>query len=287
MVTTLPRQTLSAASKGWIFYSIAMVLVCAVAAVAALIGEISLLASMCTPAVAVLIMLLLFPDNVPTNHLWKSLGLWPVGLRAWPVAIVGPFLIFALGLLVLRATGSTTLVWPIFGASAASIAVNILVALTVATVFSLAEEVGWRGYLLPRMGRFGLVRSMLLVGFLHGTWHLPLLLSTDYYHAKGNPLLVVPMFLVTLTLAGIFYGILRLWTGSVWPVAVAHAAVNFAWDISVEVSVTDSLMVREYVGGESGLLMIVGLAVGDAVLLRVFRSGGQLHLDGVVDHDNK
>ena len=86
----------------------------------------------------------------------------------------------------------------------------------------------------------GMVPAMLIVGFLHGVWHLPLLLTTDYYHPTGNPWIVAPLFLVTLTLAGVFYGFLRVWTGSVWPVAVAHAAVNIAWGISSEVSRTKS-----------------------------------------------
>jgi membrane protease YdiL (CAAX protease family) len=113
---------------------------------------------------------------------------------------------------------------------------------------------------------------MLLVGFLHGIWHLPLMLTTDYYHNTGNPLLVVPLFLVTLTLAGVFYGFLRLWTGSVWPVAVAHAVVNMVWEIMTEMTQTKSALVLEYVGGESGVIMIVGLVVFSFYIVRYMRS---------------
>jgi membrane protease YdiL (CAAX protease family) len=109
---------------------------------------------------------------------------------------------------------------------------------------------------------------MLIVGFLHGVWHLPLMLTTDYYHATGNPWIIVPLFLLTLTMAGVFYGYLRLWTGSIWPVALAHAAQIMAWNISADVSETKSPIVLEYIGGESGLLMIAGLLIVNVFLVR-------------------
>lgn len=252
-----------------------MLLACAVVASVSLTGEASLLLSMCTPAMATGVMLAVFGSRVPRHSLVTQLGLWPLGLRAWPVAIIGPVAIFASGVAVLALLGWTTLASPQLSGSVTGIAGNLLIGFGFATVMSFAEEVGWRGYLLPRMFAYGALPAMLLVGFLHGTWHLPLLLTTDYYHAGGNPWVVVPMFLVTLTLAGIFYGILRIWTGSVWPVAAAHAAVNFSWDIASELSVTKSPIVQEYVGGESGLVMIAGLVVADAILLRIFRD--QIH----------
>ena len=98
-----------------------------------------------------------------------------------------------------------------------------------------------------------------------------LLLTTNLYHAAGDPRIVVPLFLVTLTLAGVFFGYLRVTTGSIWPVAGAHAAVNVAWGISMEVSQTKSKLVLEYIGGESGILMICGLLAADAVLIRKLR----------------
>jgi membrane protease YdiL (CAAX protease family) len=258
--------------QGWVFYSIVMALALAVAASAPFTGEASLLLSMCTPALATGAMLAWFGSSVSRTSLASQLGLWPLGLRAWPVAIIGPAAIFAVGLAVLALLGLTSLASLQVSGSATGIIGNLLIGFAFATVMSFAEEVGWRGYLLPRMFGYGVIPAMLLVGFLHGTWHLPLLLTTNYYHSGGNPFVVVPMFLVTLTLAGVFYGVLRIWTGSIWPVAVAHAAVNFAWDIASELSVTKSPMVLEYVGGESGVVMIAGLAIFNVILLRIFRT---------------
>ena len=84
---------------------------------------------------------------------------------------------------------------------------------------------------------------------------------------------MVPLFLATLTLAGVFFGFLRLWTGSVWPVAVAHAAANMAWELMTEITQTKSALVLEYVGGESGVIMIAGLSVFSFFIIRRMKSG--------------
>ena len=165
-----------------------------------------------------------------------------------------------MGLVILSFAGLAVFVAPQITGSAGFAIFKILSGLLIGTLFALGEEIGWRGYMLPRLLGRGVVPAMLLVGFLHGVWHLPLMLTTDYYHNTGNPLLVVPLFLVTLTLAGVFFGFLRLWTGSVWAVAIAHAAANMAWEIMSEMTQTKTPLVLEYVGGESGVIMIAGLA---------------------------
>jgi len=39
----------------------------------------------------------------------------------------------------------------------------------------LGEELGWRGFLLPRMqGRYNALVASLIVGFIHGMWHIPM-----------------------------------------------------------------------------------------------------------------
>ncbi|MFO1130917.1 MAG: CPBP family intramembrane glutamic endopeptidase [Hyphomicrobiales bacterium] len=266
------KQHRSCLLQGWIFYALVMCLAAAVAVSAPVVGPSSLLMSMCTPALATGAMLVLFRGPESGRLLVSQLGLWPLGLRGWPIAVMGPACIFAAGLAVLLGLGWTEVAGPQISGPMLDVAGNLLLGFAVATLLSLAEEIGWRGYLLPRMFGYGVVPAMLLVGLLHGTWHLPLLLTTDYYHSGENPWIVTPMFLVTLTLAGVFYGILRIWTASVWPVAVAHAAVNVSWEIASELSVSKSSLVLEYIGGESGVVMIAGLIIADLVLLRVMRA---------------
>jgi membrane protease YdiL (CAAX protease family) len=261
--------------KALVFYAIALSLAVLVRVATPVLGEASAVVTMLTPAVAVAIMLTLVAPEGGWRKVLPDLGLTSAGVKGWPLAIGGPVLIQLCSLVVVLSLGLTARVRPEVTAPAAEFGVEVRSGLVVGTVFAMCEEVGWRGYMLPRMLSMGLVPAMLAVGFLHGVWHLPLLLTTDYYHATGNPWIVAPLFLVTLTLAGVFYGFLRVWTGSVWPVAIAHSAVNMAWALSSEVSATQSPVVLESIGGESGLIMICGLLIADLILIRVVRRSTQ------------
>jgi uncharacterized protein len=112
---------------------------------------------------------------------------------------------------------------------------------------------------LVPMGR---VRALLLSGFMHGLWHLPLMLLTPFYHAEGNRLLVAGLFLLTLTAAGLFYGYLRLVSESVWPATLAHNSLNMVWSIltMITIPVASPLLVA-YLAGESGIITLIGVAV--------------------------
>jgi CAAX protease family protein len=237
------------------------------------IGEASLPITMLTPTIATLIMLMLVAPEGGFRKGLSRLGLDRAGLKSWPLAIAGPAAIHLVGLVILSFAGLAVFTAPQIAGSVGFAIFKILSGLFIGTLFALGEEIGWRGYMLPRLLGCGVVPAMLLVGFLHGVWHLPLMLTTDFYHNTGNPLLIVPLFLVTLTLAGVFFGFLRLWTGSVWAVAIAHAAANMAWEIMTEMTQTKSPLVLEYVGGESGVIMIVGLAVFSFFIVRHMRSG--------------
>jgi uncharacterized protein len=257
--------------KVFVFYGIALALAVLVRLAVPWIGEASLFATMLTPAIAAAAMLFLVAPEGGLRAAILGLGLDRAELRGWPLAIGGPAAIHAVGLTILAAAGLTALMAPEMPGSGTWAVFKILTGLVIGTLLALCEEAGWRGYMLPRMKSFALVPAMLIVGFLHGVWHLPIMLTTGYYHSAGNPFVVAPLFLITLTLAGIFYGFLRVWTGSVWPVAVAHAAANMAWEIGSEVSQAKSVLVIEYIGGESGLVMIAGLLIIDAVLIWLLR----------------
>ena len=104
---------------------------------------------------------------------------------------------------------------------------NLAVTTIIFAVVFLGEEIGWRGYLLLRLAELTSGRrAALLTGAFHAIFHLPLLVLTTTYQSEGNRWIVVPMVMVTLTLAGVWYGWLRLWSGSIWPVSLSHSAFN-------------------------------------------------------------
>jgi membrane protease YdiL (CAAX protease family) len=121
---------------------------------------------------------------------------------------------------------------PLAGLDAAGwvsgLAQSIFGTLVIATLtVSLGEELGWRGYLLPRLAAsLGNRRGMALTGLLHGLFHMPIIFLTPFYHPDGNRWLIVPLFLAAFTVGGLLYGYLRLGTNSVWPASLAHSAPN-------------------------------------------------------------
>jgi len=91
---------------------------------------------------------------------------------------------------------------------------------------ALGEEIGWRGFLLPRLtGRFGWRTGCLISGCIWAVWHYPLLLLADYN--SGTPKLFAMTCFTVMVIGSAFQlGWLRLRSNSLWPCAVLHASHN-------------------------------------------------------------
>lgn len=60
------------------------------------------------------------------------------------------------------------------------------------SVFAFGEELGWRGFLLPRLMPLGKTKAYLLVGIIWGLWHAPLI--TMGYRSYTNAVLGIIIF---------------------------------------------------------------------------------------------
>jgi uncharacterized protein len=91
---------------------------------------------------------------------------------------------------------------------------------------ALGEEIGWRGFLAPRMAaRFGFTGGALLTGAIWASWHFPILLFADYN--SGTPWWFgLSCFTVLVLSDSVIMTWLRLRTNSVWPCAIVHASHN-------------------------------------------------------------
>jgi membrane protease YdiL (CAAX protease family) len=137
---------------------------------------------------------------------------------------------------------------------------------------SLGEELGWRGYLLPRLtAALGVRWALPLSGLLWGIWHLPVIFLTPLYHAEGNLLIIVPLFLTVVTIMGVIPGYLRLSTNSVWPAVIFHTAQNVFWYLCRTATITSSPLVTEYLAGESGILLLFGYALVVVAIVLISR----------------
>lgn len=209
---------------------------------------------MLTPATAVLIVLALRGEWQRTT--WHVLGLTRLGLRTWPVALLIPTLVIATGYLLAWGSGVARPVapldqiewWNIVRAGAVVLLINTC-------VFSLGEELGWRGYFLTRLAGFGPIRADVVIGIAWAAWHYPLILLTDTYYATGNRWLLTLLFTLTVIAISVSIGELRRWSGSVWVASLFHSAHNVTWAIFA--SLTQPAPHTDYIAGESGLIPLM------------------------------
>jgi membrane protease YdiL (CAAX protease family) len=147
---------------------------------------------------------------------------------------------------------------------------NLTVTIIIFAVVFLGEEIGWRGYLLFRVAELTSGRrAAVLTGAFHAIFHLPLLLLTTTYQSEGKRWIVVPIVMITLTLAGVWYGWLRLWSGSIWPVALSHSAFNNLMAGVAGVATASSPAAMAYVTTETGVVtMIIMVLVAGYLLTR-------------------
>jgi uncharacterized protein len=147
--------------------------------------------------------------------------------RWWTIGFAAPLLMFGAAQLAARAAGQTAPSWNALGH------VNFLPDLGLGAWWlwfatsGSGEEVGWRGFLLPRLQqRHSPFASSLLLAIGWAGWHLPAFFYIPSYTAMG--LRILPAFFLGI-LAG---AIVLTWLynrsgGSVMAAVLWHASFNF------------------------------------------------------------
>jgi uncharacterized protein len=225
-----------------------------------------------TPTAAALVMLLVVTREGYSKEGWKSLGLHRLGLNVWWIAFGGTLLITVAASVVVWATPLASFV--VAEGGIVSNLIDFLIQVVIlALTFALAEEIGIRGYLLPKLLPSGRRRALFFSGLVWATWHMPLILLTPVFPV-GNKLVALPLFYGAIVAASFFYGYLRIYTGSVWPASIAHAVHNAAWGVLGAFTATSyPVIVNKYLVGDFGILIVVGAVIGAIWVGYFFRSG--------------
>lgn len=127
---------------------------------------------------------------------------------------------------------------------------------------ALGEEIGWRGFMVPRMlEAWGFEKMLCASSLIWCIWHMPILISGVYM--PGTPLVFkIVMFIINIGSVGVIAGILTIRAKSVWPAAFLHAAHN-AYDQAI-FSVYTVGENKMYFVSETGIItavVVVGIAV--------------------------
>ena len=98
-------------------------------------------------------------------------------------------------------------------------------------LFAFGEELGWRGFLLPKLMPLGEWKAIIISNVIWGLWHAPAIVQGHNY--PGYPILGVLMMVVFTVLVGIILSWLYLKTKSPWAPTLAHGSINAVASLSL------------------------------------------------------
>lgn len=181
-----------------------------------------------------------------SSELWQRIRHWRLPLGWYLAAFALPFAVAAVGRAVYALTGGAALG---FGTiSAIELVIFVLV---------IGEEIGWRGFLQPRLrARTGLLAAGLTTGIVWTLWHLPIYLQPS----TGLSAFLVFAWWV-LPLAVVMGFVAERTRYSVLVATVLHGAANIATPILLpDVDLTWTRIVT----GAIYLLVAAGLVIWDS-----------------------
>jgi membrane protease YdiL (CAAX protease family) len=173
------------------------------------------------PPLAAGIVLYADQGSAGIRALLGRLLLWRVGAQWYAVALLWRPAVSATALALMAALGAPTA--PLNGPWYIIAPLFVLTALA-RVVLYVGEEIGWRGYALPRLqARLGPLAASMLIGLLAGVWHLPAFFIAGHPQ-YGTP--IAPFIIWMIALAIVFTWLYNHTHGSLLPVALLHGAIN-------------------------------------------------------------
>lgn len=91
------------------------------------------------------------------------------------------------------------------------------------------EEIGWRGFALPRLqARLSPVTAALVLGVIHCAWHAPLFFTSEWDTARHEPSQFLAYLLLVLSMSVILSWLFNGSHGSVMLAILGHNGINWA-----------------------------------------------------------
>lgn len=221
-----PTVRVSSASSQFVFFALAFALMWICFFTVALVpipagsplGGALILLGASAPALAALAVTFREEGRAGVIALLRRITQWRVAAHYYVFAIGFMVAIKLSAAVIYRASTSA---WPRFDTSQWYL---IPAAIAFSTPFQAGEEIGWRGYALPRLAeRVGLASASVLLGLIWGVWHLPqfFIRGGDSYQQS------FPVFVLQVTaMSAAFAWLYTRTNGSLFLTMLLHAAIN-------------------------------------------------------------
>jgi membrane protease YdiL (CAAX protease family) len=153
--------------------------------------------------------------------IWRVNPLWYLVLILVPVALAG-------GMVALN----TLVGGPAISVDATLLGAVILLAFMIFPGSAMGEEIGWRGFALPRMQtRMSALSASLILGVFWGFYHLPLFFTGSAFR---SPSIFIPFFISTIALSVILTWVYNSTGGSLLLVVLLHGTANLPLTLLLE-----------------------------------------------------
>lgn len=217
----LPAFFLFTFALTWTAWRATMVLAPAGTGIFGLRGPLFLL-GVFAPAIVALALTGWRDGRAGVGCLLGRIGRWNVGLRWYVFAVVYMMAVKLAAALVQRIAFGA---WPRFGSTPVVI---LLAAVVISTWAQAGEEIGWRGYALPRLARhLGLGGASLLLGAIWAVWHLPLFFIAGASAGQSFVMYFLWVTALSVAVAWLYWKT----RGSLLLTMIMHASVNNTTDI--------------------------------------------------------
>jgi len=185
------------------------------------------------PSIAAFILVFIISGKRGFVDLVRPFGRWRGSLGLWGIAILGPAILYLIGLGVHLLLGGEAPPFTMIRDELNLIPLYLVMVVLMPWNGPVGEEFGWRGYALPKLqNKYGPLVASLVLGTIWGIWHLP-----SFFAPQGVVGAIAAalgmIFLIPYTLGTIANSIFMTWlynkskasaliAGIIW-----HVSINF------------------------------------------------------------
>jgi len=108
---------------------------------------------------------------------------------------------------------------------------GLIAGITVNAIAGFGEELGWRGFLLKQFKDMNFMKASILIGFIWGIWHAPMILMGHNY--PDHPVAGVFMMTILCILLSVILLYITIKSKSVIAAAIMHGTMNATAGISI------------------------------------------------------